>query len=137
MSFPGKLRFQLPPDLRGQLWVAAGVPLGLATLARAMHELEAAVHRRHDLLHELDARIAARRVELGRLLAEPPAYEEPEPGCDSCGTTGGPGTHGDLCEAPLVQGAYGQGPDKGGWRLQGEASAANGSAPEPAATPAS
>ncbi len=74
-----KITFALPPDLRGQLWVAAGVPIGLAILARAMSELELAVGRRHEQLADLDAKIAAKTAEYGRLLiAGIPRFRKPD-----------------------------------------------------------
>lgn len=146
MAFPRKLVFALPPDLKGQLWVACGVPVGLAILARAMHELEAAIGRRHELITDLDAKIGAKRAELGLLLVAKPAG--PPPTCPDCGLQRSPnfvkGESGWALHDPGCPSAPAHSPgcmldaDHEGGCSGADAQPtvhANGTAPEPAAAP--
>jgi hypothetical protein len=77
-------RPKLPEDLKGQAWVAIGIPFGLAVLARAAKEIEAGLKRRYRVLAGLTADINTAAAELaalrGAIEAERPSSgAEPEP----------------------------------------------------------
>lgn len=91
-------RPKLPEDLKGQAWVAIGIPVGLAVLSRSAKEIEAGLKRRYRLLAGLTAQIATAAAELAALRG---AIDAERPSCGVCGATveGGDG----LCHHESVQ----------------------------------